>query len=350
MRVVIASSSVPHVNGGGNLIVHWTAQALREAGHEVEEFYLPFPVDTRRVLPAMVGLRATPFAGQGDRLIAIRWPAHLIRHENKATWFIHHYRELFDLWDTPYRGIRNDQEAASYREAVRRIDNIGFRESKAVFSNSAIVRDRVKEYNGVTAEPLLPPLGGDTSRFTTEAYGDFIFYPSRVTPIKRQLLAVEAMRYTTTPVRLVIGGSADTADYSRRLQDLVREHGLQDKVELRLGWMEEAEKTRLLSECLAVSYLPLDEDSYGYPSLEASHSRKAIVTVSDSGGALEFVTDGVQGLVTAPDARALAAAFDRLYEDRALAERMGEASFARRAELNIAWEHVLHRLLEDSTS
>jgi len=348
MRVVIASSSVPHVNGGGNLIVQWTAQALREAGHEVEEFYLPFPVDTRAVLPAMVGLRSTPFAGSGDRLIAIRWPAHLIRHENKATWFIHHYRQLFDLWDTPYRGVRNDVEAASYREAVRRIDNIGLQESRAVFTNSAIVRDRVKTYNGLDAEPLLPPLGGDTSRFTTESYGDFVFYPSRVTPIKRQLLAVEAMQYTTTPVRLVIGGSADTAEYGRRLHDLVREHGLEAKVDLRLGWMEEAEKVRLLSQCLAVSYLPLDEDSYGYPSLEASHSRKAVVTTTDAGGALEFVTHGVQGLVSAPDARALAAAFDRLYEDRALAERMGEASFARRAELNIGWEHVLDRLLGDS--
>jgi glycosyltransferase involved in cell wall biosynthesis len=351
MRVVVASSSVPHVRGGGTLIVEWTAQALREAGHEVEELYFPFTVDTRRVLPAMVGMRAIPLHGQGDRLITIRWPSHLIRHENKAAWFIHHHRELFDLWDTPYRNIRDDVEAASYRESVRRIDNLGFRECRAVFSNSAIVRDRVAEYNGITPEPLLPPLGGDTSRFGTDAYGDFIFYPSRVTPIKRQLLAVEAMRHTTTPVRLVIGGKDDdTGRYSTRLGDLVRMHGLEDKVDLRLGWMAEDEKTRLLAQCLAVAYLPLDEDSYGYPSLEASHSRKAIVTVGDAGGALEFVRDGVEGLVTAPDARALAAGFDRLYEDRALAERMGEASSARRAELKIDWEHVLARLLGEGSS
>lgn len=350
MRVIIASSSVPNVNGGGSLIVRWTAQALREAGHEVEEFFLPFTVDTRRLLPGMVGMRATPLAGQGDRLIAIRWPAHLIRHENKAAWFIHHHRELFDLWDTPYRTIRNDDEAASYREVIRRIDDKGFRESRDVFSNSAIVRDRIQEYNGIAAEPLLPPLGGDTSQFFTEAYGEFVFYPSRVTPIKRQLLAVEAMRYTTTPVGLVIGGKDSTGDYSSHLEDVVREHGLQGKVQLRSGWMDEEEKIGLLAECLAVVYLPLDEDSYGYPSLEASHSRKAIVTVTDSGGPLEFVRDGVEGLVTTPDARAIAAAFDRLYEDRALAQRMGEASDARRAALDIGWHHVLPRLLGENAS
>ena len=108
MRVIIASTSVPHVNGGSRLIVQWTAEAMRDAGHEVEEFLLPFPTSPRPILTAMVGLRATPFAGSGDRLIAIRWPAHVIRHENKATWFIHHYRQLFDLWGSPHQAMSAD--------------------------------------------------------------------------------------------------------------------------------------------------------------------------------------------------------------------------------------------------
>ena len=32
---------------------------------------------------------------------------------------------------------------------------------------------------------------------------------------------------------------------------------------------------------LAVAYVPDDEDSYGYPSLEAAHARKAVLTASD---------------------------------------------------------------------
>ena len=105
----------------------------------------------------------------------------------------------------------------------------------------------------------------------------------------------------------------------------------------------------MLAQCLALAYLPLDEDSYGYPSLEASHSRKPIVTLRDSGGALEFVRDGCEGIVAEPDPRSVAVAFDRLYEDRAEAERMGQLSFARRAELNISWTHVLERLLGEAT-
>lgn len=345
MRVIIASTTVPHIDGGGRLIVQWTAEAMRAAGHEVEEFYLPFPTEPRPTLAAMVGLRATPFAGTADRLIAIRWPAHIIRHENKATWFIHHYRQLFDLWDSPYRGVPANAEGLAYREAMRRVDNRGLGESRDLFSNSLIVRDRVREYNGFDPEPLFPPIGGDTSRFHTEGYGDFIFYPSRVTPIKRQLLAVKAMQFTTTPVRLVIAGRPDSAQFGRDVQDYVREHELEDRVDVRFGWLPEAEKVELLAQCLALAYLPLDEDSYGYPSLEASHSAKPIVTLRDSGGALEFVRDGREGIVADPNPKSLALAFDRLYEDKAAAEQMGEQSFARRAELKIAWPHVISRLL-----
>ncbi|HZL03866.1 MAG TPA: glycosyltransferase family 4 protein [Coriobacteriia bacterium] len=349
MRVIIASTSVPLVDGGGRLIVRWTAEAMRAEGHQVEEYFLPFPTTPRPALAAMVGLRATPFAGNGDRLVAIRWPAHVIRHENKATWFIHHYRELFDLWDSPHRGVPANGEGVAYREALRRIDNQGLGESRDLFTNSLIVRDRVREYNGLEAEPLFPPMGGDTSRFRTDEYGDFIFYPSRITPIKRQLLAVEAMRHTTSAVRLIIAGKPESSSYRKKLQDYVREHDLGDRVELRFGWMDEDEKLGLLARCLALAYLPFDEDSYGYPSLEASHSAKPIVTLTDAGGALEFVRDEAEGLVTEPRPQDLAVAFDRLHEDRATAERMGMQSSARRDELHIAWPHVIRRLLgEDS--
>ena len=349
MRIIIASTTVPHIDGGGRLIVKWTADALRQAGHEVEEFYLPFPVDARQVASSMVGLRRMPFSTSCDRLIAIRWPAHVLQHENKATWFIHHFRELFDLWDTPYRTVPDNAEGRAYRELLRAIDTRGMAESRDLFSNSLVVRDRVREYNGLDPEPLFPPLGGDTSRFRTDEYGDFLFYPSRVTNIKRQLLAVRAMLRTTTPVRLVIAGRPESAAYATQLRSFVRSHGLEDRVDLRFGWLPEEDKVELLAGCLAVTYIPHDEDSYGYPALEASHSRKALVVTSDAGGALEFVRDGTEGIVAEPNPASLAAAFDRLYEDRALAAAMGERSFGRRAELNIDWEHTVARLVGEHT-
>jgi glycosyltransferase involved in cell wall biosynthesis len=67
--------------------------------------------------------------------------------------------------------------------------------------------------------------------------------------------------------------------------------------------------------------------------------------LTDSGGPLEFVEDGETGLVTPPDPPAVADAFDRLFADRALASRMGEAGRARLESEVPAWPEVVARLL-----
>ena len=41
-----------------------------------------------------------------------------------------------------------------------------------------------------------------------------------------------------------------------------------------LGWISEQEKADLMANCYAALYIPYDEDSYGYVTLEAFHSAK----------------------------------------------------------------------------
>ena len=41
MRIVLASTFVPFINGGARFSVEWLEEKLREHGHEVERFYLP---------------------------------------------------------------------------------------------------------------------------------------------------------------------------------------------------------------------------------------------------------------------------------------------------------------------
>jgi len=87
---------------------------------------------------------------------------------------------------------------------------------------------------------------------------------------------------------------------------------------------------------------PLDED-YGYVTLEAFLARKPVVTTTDAGGPLEFVDDGVNGLVADPAPEAIAAAIARLAADRSLARRLGEAGFERAR--TITWDGVVDRLV-----
>jgi glycosyltransferase involved in cell wall biosynthesis len=72
---------------------------------------------------------------------------------------------------------------------------------------------------------------------------------------------------------------------------------------------------------------------------------KAVITCTDSGGSLEFVIDQTTGLVTEPMPTQLAKAMDQLWDDRALAQRLGVAGRDHYDSLDISWANVVQRLL-----
>jgi glycosyltransferase involved in cell wall biosynthesis len=344
MNIIIASTIVPFLNGGGSLIVDWLELTLKKYGHNVDVFRVPF-TSWYPVMPEqMLALRLLDISEHGDRLIAIRTPSYLLRHPNKVLWFIHHHRTAYDLWGTQYQELPSTPNGVAYRQLIMDADNVAFAESKKIFTNSRIVSSRLQQFNGVGSEVLYPPLF-EPERYRKGSYGDYILYVSRVTLHKRQHLLVEALQATRTPVRLVLAGKSESAEYLQQIKALIERLGLQDRVTLLFDWISHEEKITLLANCLAVAYVPFDEDSYGYVSLEAHHAGKAVITTADSGGPLELITDGENGLITDPTWKAIAAAFDKLYSDRKLARRLGECGVEKIQQLGITWDKVVSKLL-----
>jgi glycosyltransferase involved in cell wall biosynthesis len=345
MRIVVATSTLPFVMGGGRQISRDLAAALAFAGHEVETIEIPFHSDPETMLDQMTAMRLFDVSAAGDLLIAIRTPSQLLDHPNKVLWFIHHERLAYDLWGTKYHGFPATHDSPRIRRAVVAADNAAFRSARRVFTNSEVVRRRVKEFNDFDADVLYPPLG-DPSGYRCESYGDFVFYPSRLAPIKRQDILIEAMARVETDVRLVLAGAAEAGSgEDARLRYLIEKHHLADRVELHSNWISDRQKRDLFATALVGTYPAFDEDSYGYTTLESCHSGKGIVTCTDSGGTLELVRDGIEGVVVAPDPSELAAAFDALYSDRERARQMGEAARRRLTDLGISWDNVIKHLV-----
>lgn len=342
MRFVLASTFVPFIDGGARFIVEWLEETLRARGHEVERFYLPFVETPQDMLAQAAALRLIDLTDAGDRLIAFRPPAYVLRHPHKILWFIHHIRAYYDLWGTEH-GPPPTPENQALRAALHRMDNQALREAKTVFTNSQIVADRLRTFNGLAATPLYPPILAP-ERFFNRTYGEEIVAVCRMEPHKRQHLLIEAMRHTRSEVRLRLCGSSSGPAYAAELAGLVARYGLEGRVRLEDRWITETEKADLIADALAVAYAPFDEDSYGYPSLEAAHAGKAVISASDAGGVLELVEDGKNGFICPPDPQALAARFDALYEDRAAAQRMGEANRARLDTLSIHWDRVVEAM------
>jgi glycosyltransferase involved in cell wall biosynthesis len=344
MKVAIVSTAVPLVNGGGRFIVDWLHEKLTERGHQAEIVYIPYTDELEHILPQMTGIRMMKLDEYFDRVITIRPPAHMIRHPRKVVWFIHHIRIFYDLWQTQYCGVRDNVAGRALRSAIINADNVALDEAHAVFTNSRVVGQRLRQFNGVESQVLYPPILRPEI-FESGDYGDEIVSVCRMEHHKRQHLLVQALAHTQTPVRLRLCGTSMSATYVAELQESARALGVADRITMEVRWITEQEKADRLKNALASAYLPYDEDSYGYPTIEAAHAQRCTITVTDSGGVPEFVIDGETGFVTEPTPVAVAAAFDRLYRDRELAGRLGRAANARVFELGIDWDTVISRLL-----
>jgi glycosyltransferase involved in cell wall biosynthesis len=342
MKVAIVNNQAPFVRGGAELLAQWLHDKLLEYGHQAEVVRLPFAWNPpERIIDHMLAARLVRLPNV-DRVVALKFPAYYVPHDNKVLWLLHQFRQAYELWGTPYQDIPPTPTGHQIRDAIVDTDRLYLQEARRIYTNSKIVGHRLNLYSGIESEILFPPLL-DATPYRCEQYGDYFFFPSRITAGKRQHLAAEAMAGVDSAARLIIAGQPETPDDLRRLTEVIREHGLENRVEVIPRWIDDEEKLRLFAGARGVIYLPFDEDSYGYVTLEAFHAQKPVITLADSGGTLELIEDGRNGRV-AGDTKGLAEAIDALAEDESLARRLGQAALETIGELEISWDRVIECL------
>ena len=347
MRVAIATVQIPFVSGGAELLVANLRAALVAHGHEADVVALPFkwyPAEEipKHVLMARLVDLAESNGRTIDRVIALKFPAYCVRHPRKTVWLLHQHRPAYELWGTADCDLMRFPEGPRIRDFVHAVDKRFFAEARAVHATSREVLDRLASFSNVDPSPLYPP-PDRVETFRCDDYGDYVFFPSRISPYKRQILLIEAMARVRSPIRCVIAGDTTEPDIAFQVEHRRNQLGLTDRVAL-VGEISHDEKTRYYAGALAVFFGPLRED-YGFVTLEAFLSRKPVITCRDSGGPLEFVEDGVNGFVVEPDAGAVADALDRLYVDRRRARALGEAGMETYRAKKISWDAVIERLL-----
>ena len=343
-NVLICTTQVPFTRGGAEDHVEGLRRALVAAGHATEVVALPFkwypPMEIMRGALAWRMLDLTAANGQPvDLVIGMKFPAYLVAHPNKVLWILHQHRSAYNLWGTEFDDLSTFPEGPQVREWIKHCDEKLIPEAKKVFANSRTVAERLKTYNNLDSEVLYhpPPLA---DRLRAGEQSDYIFYPSRLEPQKRQNLLIEAMKFVSAPVKAVFAGSSsDAAHY----QALAREHGVADRVSFR-GFVSEDDLIELYANSLGVCYLPFDED-YGYVTLQGMLSAKPIIVATDSGGATEFLEDQITGGIVQPDPKAIAEAIDQLYADRNRARLMGEKGLEKISSMNLGWSNVVDKII-----
>jgi glycosyltransferase involved in cell wall biosynthesis len=342
--VLVCAVQAPFITGGAEILVTELRANLERRGFRVDVAAVPFkwyPVSeiVRQALAWRL-LDVTESNGQPvDLVIPTKFPSFLVRHPRKVAWLFHQHREAYDLYGTEYCSFTESPEDQRVLQAIHAMDTAALAECRSVFTISRNVARRLSRYNGLPGTPLYPP-PHHLGRYGCREYGDYLFYAGRLDRLKRLDLAIDAMQRVRGGARLKIAG---TGPLENELRKQIEGLGVGHRVEL-LGFVSSEELVDLYARCRAALYVPLNED-YGYVTVEAMLSRKPVVTTSDAGGPLEFVTDGETGLVAAPEPEALAATIDALWALPAprLAD-MGAAGHARVA--GITWDHVIDTLTE----
>jgi glycosyltransferase involved in cell wall biosynthesis len=343
-RVLVVTSAPPLTEGGHLVIARALVAALREAGHASDIVTTPSNRFGRQG-PAYLAnwLTDVGMTGAGERvdqIITLRFPSYAVRHPEHVCWLNHTMREYYDRWHdwadrlSPQGRIKERIR----RSLIHTADSYFFKNHvRRLFAQSEAVRARLKRWNHVDAEVLHPP--PPPRPYRCDGYGDYLFFVSRLTPLKRADLVLNALAEPAArSVRVVIGGDGEDRT---RLERLARELRVETRVTF-AGALTEHELVDHLATCRAVVFPPADED-YGFVTAEAFASGKAVVTCTDSGGPLDLARHEHNALVVAPTPPAMADAFARLMESSALAEQLGAAASATVAPMT--WTAALKKLV-----
>jgi len=341
-RIAVVTSSPPLVGGGHMVIARSLVQALRDAGHDADIVVTPQNRFGRQG-SAYVATWLTDVGRSGgnriDQVISLRYPSYAVRHPRHVCWLNHTMREYYDLWErfTADLSPQNRLKEGFRRRLIQAADRyLLTRNVSRLFVQSRTIQNRLRMWPELKSTVLYPP--APQRAYRCDDYGDYVFLVSRLTPLKRADLLIRALAHANgTGIRAVIGGDGEER---QRLILLAHELGVSDRVTL-TGALTEASLLDHLARCRVVCFPPLEED-YGFVTAEAFASAKAVVTCRDSGGPVELVDDGVNGLICEPTPAGLAQALSRVMGDWSVAEKMGRA--AKSAGARLTWSQTVSEL------
>lgn len=214
--------------------------------------------------------------------------AHSPDHDGRAIYYCHtpprflydlreHYAHTVLPWQRPLLAALRAWLEPRYEAAVKSMH--------VVLANSLNVQKRLKTFLDIDAEVVYPPV--DTDRFKWISDGDYFLSTSRLEPLKRVDVLVEAFRAMPHQKLVVASGGSEFELLNQLAAGAPNIHFT--------GWTTDEQLRQLIGECRATLYVPKDED-FGMSPVESMAAGKPVIGVAE-GGLLETVQHGQTGLL-----------------------------------------------------
>lgn len=345
MRIIIATTMIPFRNTDIEIVINDLANKLGENGCETQIIRIPFSMDEEKQMKQMLGMRMYNLEKKCDRLIAINLHAGLLKHTNKYIWFSNFNSSFYELWNNNDEDNKDLKKMTAIREYIKRADELAMREAKKVFAMSAGSAEGLEKNGFMDIETLHPALHTE-KKYYEGIWNNYIYYHADITDANRQMLAIDAMQCTKTPVKLLLASNNSDDSTKKRIKRYITEKNLEEKVIVLDKGLTQEERIQKISECLAVLYIPIIETEYSMFIQEALYCHKPVITCNDSLYNNEFIQDNVNGIYLDPVPSEIAEVIDQLYEDKQRAERLGENGYRQLKEKNYTWDNVIRRFIE----
>ncbi len=320
-----------------------------------------------------------------DMVLSTKYPSWMICHDNHINYMVHKLRGLYDTYH--FTGMPLEVNCLSkYTSRLNNFMDISWEnpdikeffqiylemkshknelsESETLFPGSlirkivhyldkgALAPSKIRRYYAISEtvakrKDYLPPESKysiaypppiNSSINNSISYDDYFFTVSRLDGAKRVSLLIESMKQSSCKIPLVIAGTGPD-------EDVLKEMAGSDQRIKFLGYCNDSLIAQHYEGCLAVLYVPYEED-YGLVTVEAFLRKKPVITCLDSGGTNEFVVNEVNGFSVSPDTGNIAKAMEILENDRQRAIRMGNNGFLKVEKLT--WDNFIKSVFPES--
>lgn len=381
---LVAPSGVPFVVGGAEKLWWGLTQHVNQhTPHEMELVKLPSPERNFWEIAQSYERFSQLDLSHFDGVISTKYPAWMVSHPNHVVYLQHRLRGLYDTWPsrlplTPpklpdtvrplwrllqqtetsraalpeiferVRELQRYQEQGAawvseltalpgplVRALVHKLDAIALAPGavRSYLAISQVVAQRENYFPAGVAVEVLPHPSNLEGLHGGPA--EFVFTASRLDSPKRIDLLVKAYRQCQAQLPLCIAGEGPE---SAHLQELAAG----DPRIRFVGRLTDTELVEHYSRAAVVPFVPEQEDM-GLITLEAMAAGKPVLTVNDAGGVTEFVQDGINGRVVAPEVRAVAQALDAMLANPVQLAAMGQAAL--QTATSVTWDNTAQRLL-----
>ena len=204
MRVLIVGSCSPFSGREEIQCTTILTKALRNKGIDVDSFMLPFVNNPLLIPEQMMALRLLDVENSCDLLLAVGYPAFVLKHPRKRVLLFSLSSSLHEHFGTEY-GVLSTPQYQRIRDAVHAAERKCLREAERVLSASSTLANHIQTLYHLPAESLILDSDiNDAEQADGVEEGPWILCESTLEPPDRMDLLLSAATHAKEQWQLMI--------------------------------------------------------------------------------------------------------------------------------------------------